>query len=73
MAAELVGRDEELELVVGALADLPAGVIVEATVQVALPGRSLTAVLDGSFNFSTGQHGPQRRRRERLACGRSST
>jgi hypothetical protein len=25
-----------------------------ATVQVALPGRSLTAVLDGSFNFSTG-------------------
>ena len=26
-----------------------------ATVQVALPGRSLTAVLDGSFNFSTGK------------------
>ena len=29
MAAELVGRDEELELVVGALADLPAGVVLE--------------------------------------------
>jgi hypothetical protein len=26
-----------------------------ATVQLALPGRSLTAVLDGSFNFSTGK------------------